>query len=120
VTIKIVYGTVGGVRVKPEEEASWGRGTTAGDAAAKDITVGFHESCHRDDYIAHLKANLPIQSAGFRVGMSVADFDAEVDRIGAAIDSWFKDAETASRAKTDETGNTMADYLKNHPGASGH
>ena len=120
VTIQVVYGTVGGVRVKPEEEAAWGRGTKSGDASAKDITVGFHESCHRDDYIAYLKANLPIQSTGFKVGMTVADFDAEVTRIGTAIDNWFKDAETASRAKTDETGTTMTDYIKNHPGASGH
>jgi len=119
-TIQVVYGTTGGVRVKPQEEAAWGRGTTAGDAAAKDITVGFHESCHRDDYIAHLKANLPIQSAGFRVGMTVAQFEAESDRIAAAIDSWFAAAETASRTKTDEVGTTMTDFVKNHPGATGH
>ena len=105
---------------KPEEEAAWGRGTTAADAAAKNITVGFHESCHRDDYIAYLTANLPIQSTSFRVGMTVAEFDAELDRIATAIDAWSLAAETASRAKTDETGTTMTDYLKDHPGATGH
>ncbi len=119
-TIQVIYGTTGNVRVKPEEEAAWGRGTTSGGAAAKDITVGFHESCHRDDYIAHLTANLPIQSTSFRVGMTVAQFDAEVERTGAAINSRCKAAETASRAKTDETGTTMSDYLKGHPGATGH
>ena len=119
-TIQVVYGTTGGVRVKPEEEASWGRGTTAGDAATKDITVGFHEACHRDDYISYLKANQPIQSASYRIGMTVAQFEAESDRIAAAIDSWFKAAETASRTKTDEVGTTMTEYVKNHPGATGH
>lgn len=119
-TIQVVYGSTGNVRVKPEEEAAWGRGTTSADAAAKNITVGFHESCHRDDYIAYLKANLPIQSASFRVGMTVAEFDAEVDRIGAAINAWFKAAETDSRTKTDETGTTMSDYIKAHPGSTGH
>lgn len=119
-TIQVVYGTVGIQRVEPKEEAAWGRGTTAADAAAKNITVGFHESCHRDDYIAYLTANLPIQSANFRVGMTYAEFEAELERITKAVDAWTLAAETASRAKTDETGITMTAYLKDHPGATGH
>lgn len=119
-TIKVVYGTVLGQRVRPEEEASWGRGTTPADIAAKDITIGFHESCHRDDYVAYLSANLPIQGHSFRVGMTVAQFDAEADRIGKAIDAWFEAAETASRTKTDEVGTKMSEYVKAHPGSTGH
>lgn len=119
-TIKIVYGTVLGQRVRPEEEASWGRGTTPEDKAAKDITIGFHESCHRDDYVAYLSANLPIQSHSFRVGMTVAQYEAEVARIGKAIDDWFKAAETVSRTKTDEVGTKMSDYVNTHTGATGH
>jgi hypothetical protein len=119
-TIQVVYGTVLGQRVRPEEEASWGRGTTPEDVAAKDITIGFHESCHRDDYVAYLTANLPIQSHSFRVGMTVAQYDAEAARIGKAIDDWFKAAETASRTKTDEVGTKMSEYVKSHPGTTGH
>lgn len=119
-TIQVVYGTVGGQRVKPEEEAAWGRGTTTADAAAKDITVGFHESCHRDDYVTYLMANLPIQSASFKVGMTVAEHGAEVTRIGTALNNWFKAAETASRTKTDEVGTKMSEYVKAHPGSTGH
>lgn len=120
VKIQIVYGTTLNVRVKPEDEAAWGRGTTDVDVAAKEITVGFHESCHLADYVAHLKANQPIQSASLKVGMTVAAWEAEVDRIGKAIDDWFKAAETASRTKTDEVGTKMSDFVKNHPGATGH
>ncbi len=119
-TIQVVYGTVLGQRVLPEEEASWGRGTTPGDVAANDITIGFHESCHRDDYVAYLSASLPIQSHSFRVGMTVAQFDAEAARIGKAIDDWFEAAEAASRTKTDEVGTKMSEYVKTHPGSTGH
>lgn len=119
-TIKVVYGTVLGQRVRPEEEASWGRGTTPEDKAAKDITIGFHESCHRDDYVAYLTANLPIQSHSFRVGMTVAQYDAEAARIGKAIDDWFGAAEAASRTKTDEVGTKMSGYVNDHPGTTGH
>lgn len=119
-TIQVVYGTAGNLRVDPKEEAAWGRGTTATDAAAKNITVGFHESCHRDDYIAYLTANSPIQSANFRVGMTYAEYQAEQGRIVKALGDWTLAAETASRAKTDEVGTTMSGYLKAHPGTTGH
>jgi hypothetical protein len=119
-TIQVIYGTVGIQRVEPKEEAAWGRGTTAADVTAKNITVGFHESCHRDDYIAYLTTNPPIQSTNFRVGMTFAQFEAELARITNAIAAWTLAAETASRAKTDETGNTMTSYIKDHPGATGH
>jgi hypothetical protein len=119
-TIQVVYGTVLGQRVRPEEEASWGRGTTPEDVAAKNITIGFHESCHRDDYVAYLTANLPIQGHSFRVGMTVAQYDAEAARIGKAIDDWFQAAETISRTKTDEVGTKMSEYVKAHPGSTGH
>lgn len=119
-TIQVVYGTVGSQRVKPEEEAAWGRGTTPADVTAKNITVGFHESCHRDDYAAYLKGNLPIQDAKFKVGMTSAEYDAEVTRIQAAINAWLGAAESTSRAKTDETGTKMSDYVATHPGTTGH
>ena len=40
--------------------------------------------------------------------------------IQAAIDKWFEAAETASRAKTDEVGTKMSEYVKTHPGSTGH
>ena len=52
--------------------------------------------------------------------MTVAQYDAEAARIGKAIDDWFKAAETTSRTKTDEVGTKMSDYVKNHPGTTGH
>jgi hypothetical protein len=119
-TIQVVYGTVGNIRVEPREEAAWGRGTTSADAAAKNITVGFHESCHRDDFIAYLKANAPVVTASFRAGMTYAEYLAEQDRILKAIDAWTLAAQAATRAKTDETGYTMTAYKKDHPGATGH
>ena len=34
--------------------SGYGRGTTADDIKAGDVTLGFHESCHRNDFIHYL------------------------------------------------------------------
>src|SRR5439155_15004300 len=53
----------------------YGRGTTTSDVANRDITLGFHESCHRADYQAFLKANTLPDAPTMNIGMKAADYD---------------------------------------------
>lgn len=115
-TIQVQYGD----DAKPTAPAAWGRGTTADDVKNKDTTVGFHESCHLADYKSYLITTpIPIPDDIFRA-KTVGQWKAAAAAIDAAVESHFEACEAASRAKTDEIGNTMSDYVSTHAGVSGH
>ena len=58
VTIQTTYAS----DAKATDISGYGRGTTSSDIAAGDITLGFHESCHREDFTERLKqVPVPIQ-----------------------------------------------------------
>ena len=42
---------------RPEDPSCYGRGTTVADRQSGRITLGFHESCHRADYVAYLQGH---------------------------------------------------------------
>ncbi len=48
ITIKTTYPSGS----RPEQLSGYGRGTTLDDIRNGDSTLGFHESCHRRDYVA--------------------------------------------------------------------
>ncbi len=55
----------------------YGRGTTDADVKNRDITLGFHESCHRADYQAYLNANALPDPPAMSIGMkATSDYDA--------------------------------------------
>lgn len=115
-TIQVQYGD----DAKPTAPAAWGRGTTVDDVAKKDTTVGFHESCHLADYKDYLTTTpIPIPDDIFRA-KTVGQWKTAASAIDAAIDSHFAACEAASRAKTDEIGTKMSDYVSTHAGVSGH
>ncbi len=115
-TIQVQYGD----DAKPKAPAAWGRGTTSDDVAKKDTTVGFHESCHVADYKNFLKTTpIPIPDAIFSA-KTVGQWNAAAAAIGPAIDTHFEACAAASRAKTDEVGTKMSDYVSTHAGVSGH
>lgn len=115
-TIQVQYGD----EAKPKNGAAWGRGTTATDVAAKDTTVGFHESCHVADYKSYLSGTaIPIPETIFSA-KTVGEWNTAAAAIDAAIEKHFQDCEDASRAKTDEVGTKMSDYVKSHAGVTPH
>ncbi|MBK9360549.1 MAG: hypothetical protein IPM99_05045 [Rubrivivax sp.] len=106
VTIQTCYGTG-----DANADAAYGRGTTDDDIKAGRITLGFHESCHRDDLIAYLKQHAPPTFAEM-VGKPKAEADAEIARYKTASKAYFKAARAHSEAVTDETGKPKrSEYL---------
>jgi hypothetical protein len=112
VTIQTCYGTA-----DANADAAYGRGTTEGDKKAGNITLGFHESCHRADLLAYLQQHAPPTFADM-VGKTKAEADAEIARYMAASKAYFQAARANSERVTDETGKpTRAEYLKTNPAA---
>ncbi len=105
--------------------SGYGRGTTADDRKAGNVSLGFHESCHREDYITYLKTQ------------ALPDFDInqETGAVGDEFNSHWEDFKTAfaalpksigewSRKRTDDVGVTKATWDAKHskktPGAAKH
>ena len=103
------------IRYKPGVDkaalSGYGRGTTAADQKAGDVSVGFHESCHVKDMLDWLKANaLPVFTG--KVGMTEKEFDTATADYGKAIDAYFESASQNSEKLTDEVGNpTRSQWL---------
>jgi len=115
-TIQVQYGD----DAKPTAGAAWGRGTTPADVAAKNTTVGFHESCHVADYKAYLTGTpIPIPDTIFSA-KTIGEWKTAAAAIDAAVEKHFKDCGDASRANTDEVGTKMSEYVKTHAGVTGH
>ncbi len=85
----------------------YGRGTTDADVKNRDITLGFHESCHRDDYQAFLKANDLPDPPDMSIGMKSSDYDRAVADFSKALNKYWADMEADSVQKTDEVGFTL-------------
>jgi hypothetical protein len=115
-TIQVKYGDDS----KPTAPAAWGRGTTPDDVTKKDTTVGFHESCHLADYKTYLKTTAIDVPLGIFTAKTIAEWDTAAAAIDAALNDHFKACADASRAKTDEVGTKMSDYVSTHAGVSGH
>jgi hypothetical protein len=96
----------------PDSNAStlscYGRGTTDTDVKNRDITLGFHESCHRADYQAFLKANDLPEPPAMSIGMKASDYDKATAAFAAALNKYYKDMEAESIKKTDEVGFTLS------------
>src|SRR5579872_4430387 len=80
----------------------YGRGTTTTDVANRDITLGFHESCHRADYQAYLKANALPDPPTMSIGMKAADYDKAAAAFSAAVKKYYVDMQADSISKTDD------------------
>lgn len=90
----------------------YGRGTTDSDVKNRDITLGFHESCHRADYEAYLKANALPDPPAMSVGMKAADYDAAAAAFSAALNKYYADMKADSIKKTDQVGFTLSNANK--------
>ncbi len=82
-TIRISYGR----KSRPTLLALYGRGTTKQDKNKGDITLGFHEGCHRQEYLDYFTNNkIPTFTA--KVGMSEVDFEAEIEQFNLDFETF--------------------------------
>jgi len=85
----------------------YGRGTTDTDLANRDITLGFHENCHRADYKAYLKTNSLPTPPAMSIGQKATDYDNAAAAFNTALTKFYRDMEADSIKKTDEVGFTL-------------
>lgn len=106
ITVNTDYGSG-----KPDDDSAYGRGTTTEDKKQGLVTLGFHESCHRDMLLNYFR-HTALPSFGGAVGDSIADFEAKVDAHFTALETYFVKAGTDNVAAVDEVGDpTMSTYL---------
>jgi hypothetical protein len=112
VVIQTKYGTG-----KPNDVSAYGRGTTDSDKQAGNVTLGFHESCHRNDLLTYFRNTPTPQFAGTN-GMGSADFETAMEKYNAAWNDYFEKSMQNSRDATDEVGNpTKTAWCNANPGS---
>jgi len=107
VTIQTAYGP----NAKPGDVSGYGRGTTTEDEKSGNVTLGFHESCHRGDFLAYLKNNALPEFSG-EVGMAVGEFTAAGRKFQKDWTDYWANGETFSHNRTDEVGYKLSEYEK--------
>lgn len=88
----------------PEGDAAYGRGTTPADRDAGNVTLGFHESCHRADLLAYLRTEpIPTLDIDYK-NKKIPRATAEAARSAyiAAWTAYFAKARKNSVTSTDE------------------
>jgi hypothetical protein len=108
----VVIQTNYGSGASADQVSCYGRGTTDGDQRDGNVTLGFHESCHRDDYAAYLKANSLPEPPAMSIGMKATDYDTAVADFGKALRAYFKAMKDDSIATTDEVGHKKSTWLR--------
>ena len=97
--------------VEPDQKSAYGRGTTVSDVAKGDITIGFHEHCHLDDWWAYLKSKkLPLEFEG-KVGMTTTVYQQKQTDLKNKFQDFLDAGDAETLKNTDEVGNpTMTEY----------
>ena len=98
--------------VDPADPSGYGRGTTDVDKLFGDVSLGFHESRHREDLLGWFKTHpLPVYAG--KVGMTVKEYKQAGVRFQSALDAYVADALAFSKARTDEVGAPkLSEYLR--------
>jgi hypothetical protein len=108
VTIQTVYAA----GVGPSTLSGYGRGTTDSDVRNRDITLGFHESCHRNDYVAYLQAHTLPDPPQLAIGMNVAEYNTAISTFRKELHAYFKAMKEESVANTDEVGHCKSTWVR--------
>lgn len=99
---------------KPSDSSAYGRGTTTEDKRTGNISLGFHESCHRSDYISYIKAHVPPVFSG-KIGISEDQYKLATENYFQAVDDYLAACLKFSEDQTDEVGSpTKTEYLAKH------
>lgn len=95
---------------KPGDGSKYGRGKAPADQAMGNVTLGFHESCHRADLV-NFFSNVAQPELKVRENMPVADFDLAFKAYMAAWKALEAAAEADSELKTDEVDPKKSNYV---------
>lgn len=90
-------------KANPEDVSAYGRGTTPEDEKSGNVSLGFHEYCHRNDYIKYLQTT-GLPDFGGKAGMSEQQYIRAQNSFAQAMDSYFKEMVKYSHRLTDEVG----------------
>jgi len=102
ITIQTVYN-----KAKAEDPSCYGRGTTEDDINNGDISLGFHESCHREDYLNYLKNNALPKPPDMKIDMATTTYDKASSDFNKAFDAYAK-ALSELWKNTDEVGHKLS------------
>jgi hypothetical protein len=111
-TVKIQ--TVYGPGARPTQVSGYGRGTTPEDETAGNTSLGFHESCHRKDFLDYLTTK-PLPTFSGKVGLTRKQYGQAVSAFGKAIEKYFADMNQESFRRTDEVGYKKSVYNAKGP-----
>ena len=95
--------TLYGKKAKASDKSLYGRGTTNKDKLAGTISLGFHESCHREDFLAYLKNN-PLPTFTIKVGDTLQQYQDAISKFKTAYAKYTTDMDAKSKKNTDEVG----------------
>ena len=87
----------------------YGRGTTKTDVKNRDITLAFHESCHRADYEGYLNANELPDPPAMSIGMRAVEYERQAAAFVKAVNQYRADMKAYSLQETDEVGFTLSE-----------
>lgn len=104
IDIQTLYGS----GASPSVLSCYGRGTTADDVKNRDITLGFHESCHHADYIAYLGSHPLPDPPEIKKDMLATDYEDKVAKFIKAVGDYKKAMDAASEKNTDEVGHRLS------------
>ena len=94
---------------KATNTSAYGRGTTDADIAAGNTSLGFHESCHRDDYLTFLKNN-PLPSFTGAPGMTTGQYNDAKQKFSDDQDAFYAAMDAYTEKQTDEVGYKKSEY----------
>jgi hypothetical protein len=100
----------------PAGKSAYGRGTTEQDKKDGNTSLGFHESCHRQDHMDFVKNNA-LPKFGGKVGQTIEAYESEVDKYNDAVTKYQDKSAEESEKTTDQVGSpTKAEFdAKNKP-----
>jgi len=103
IRIQTLYGSDANAKLL----SCYGRGTTDTDIQNRDITLGFHENKHQQDYVDYLK-NIDLPGLPeLSVGMTKDEYYGEIDRFKEELEGvkgYYENMQADSEANTDEVG----------------
>jgi len=115
---KFVWRGTVSIRTSYESQSSarqlsgYGRGTTREDVSQGNITLAFHELCHRLDYRNYLQSYPLPDPPGLQIGMKAKDFDAAIEKFREAFRKYEKDMAASSWNRTDEVGHKKSTWRR--------
>jgi len=97
---------------KPTDLSVYGRGTTDADILAKSISLGFHESKHREEAIKYIQqAKIP-EFTGSSTTMEVSAFNKKLTEFKNAFTALNKQMMDQNDSVVDEVGYKLSQYDK--------